>query len=86
MTKLIENAGATGYRIGPVELNTSEQFDELAEFHPPRTHARCHWLIITGTAFRDDFGTSAKGALIVSERILQVLQQGRLQNCDITPL
>ncbi len=86
MKKLIEGARASGCSFGPVTVTTSEQFDELEELEErqqPRALPPFSWLIVNGTAGRDDFGVSAKGSLIVSERILQVLKRGRLDNCDI---
>lgn len=87
MKTLIEGARASGCSFGPVKVTTSEQFEELEEledFQPPRELPPFSWLIVNGTARRDDFGISATGSLIVSERILQVLKRGRLENCDIT--
>jgi len=86
MKLLIEGASASGCSFGPVKVTTSEQFKELEELEErqePRTLPPFSWLIVNGTAKRDDFGISAKGSLIVSERMLQVLKGGQLGNCDI---
>jgi hypothetical protein len=89
MKELIEGARASGCTFGPVTVTTSDQYEELEELEElrqPRELPSFSWLIINGTAQRDDFGISATGSLVVSERILQVLKRGRLDNCDITPL
>lgn len=84
MKALIENASISGCEFGPVKVSTSDQFEELQEFHPNGPLPRFHWLIITGVARRDDFGTTPTGgSLIVSEKSLRVLKAGRLDNCDI---
>jgi hypothetical protein len=82
MQELIESAKASGCSFGRVRVSRSEQFDEL---HPGRQLPPFSWLLISGIAQRDDFGTSATGgSLIVSERILQVMQRGRLDHCDVS--
>ncbi len=87
MKKLIENAKASGCSFEHVKITTSEQFEELEELHPSRQLPHFHWLIIRGVAQRDDIGTTATGgSLIVSERVLQVLKGGRLDNCDIAAI
>ena len=81
LKELIESATASGCGFGHVKVSTSEQFEEL---YPERKLPRFSWLLINGMAKRDDFGTTATGSLVVSERILQVIQRGRLDHCDIT--
>jgi hypothetical protein len=86
MKNLIQAAGASGCSFGTVKVTTSEQFEELEaleDSEQPRTLPPFSWLIVHGTAGRDDFGVSAKGSLVVSERMLQVLKRGRLDNCDV---
>jgi hypothetical protein len=84
MRGLIEKAQGTGCRFGPVRVSTSDEFEDLAEFRAPQPLPQFSWLIVSGTAGRDDFGTSSSGTLIVSDRILQVMKQGRLENCDVS--
>src|SRR4051794_29887097 len=64
----LERAKPSGCRFAPVEVTTSEQFEEL---YPGQSIPSYSWLQITGTAGRDDLGTTVSGgSLIVSERIL----------------
>lgn len=87
--RLIEEAKASGCSFGAVKVTTSEQFEELEvleEHQKPRALPPFSWLIIHGTAQQDDFGMSATRSLIVSERMLQVLKRGRLDNCDVTAI
>lgn len=41
------------------------------------------WLVVTGTAGRDDLGLTPRGRLIVSETALEHFRQGNLGRCDI---
>ncbi len=84
MKHLIEGAKGSGCSFGIVKVSTSEEFEEWEQLHSPRTLPQFSWLMVRGIAQRDDVGTSAMGSLIVSERILQVMQQCRLDNCDIS--
>ena len=86
MKKMIQDARASGCSFGPVKVTTSEQFKDFEEFHQVQQLPKFSWLVIHGAAQRDDFGLSADGSLIVSERILEVLRKGRLDDCDITPI
>ena len=79
----IERAMGTGCTFADVTVSTSELFEEL---HPGQSPPHFSWLKINGTASRDDFGLTATASLVVSERALQILKQGRLDNCDITPV
>lgn len=79
----IEAAKASGCSFGPTKITVSEQFEELEEFHEPRTLPAFQWMIVHGTPGRDDLGLSADGSLIVSERVLRVLKAGRLDHCDV---
>jgi hypothetical protein len=82
MQQLIESANPSGCSFGHVTVSRSEQFEEL---HPNRRLPPFSWLRIDGTAQRDDFGTNATGgAVIVSERVLQVMKRGRLDHCDVS--
>jgi hypothetical protein len=75
MQDALEREKPSGCRFAPVEVTTSEQFEELYPGHSIPSYS---WLQIVGKANRDDFGTTATGgSLIVSERILAVLTRGR---------
>ncbi|MQM26554.1 hypothetical protein [Glycomyces albidus] len=81
---LIEAAGLSGYRLADAEVVLGEDAEELAE--GPIDLPKWQWLQLTGTAGADDFGASANGSLVVSERALGVLRQGTLDNCDVEAL
>jgi hypothetical protein len=82
LRQLIESANPSGCRFDRVRVSRSEEFEEL---YPDQQLPAFSWLIVDGTARRDDFGTSPTGgALIVSERMLQVMKRARLQDCRIS--
>ena len=83
MKKMIEEARASGCGFAPVKVTTSEEFKDFEYLHQGQQLPKFSWLLVHGAAQRDDFGISATGSLIVSQRILQVLKRGRLENCDI---
>lgn len=77
----LRRSGLTGFRLKPVEVSTSEQFDEL---YPDRKLPEFKWLMLVGTAGVDDFGMSEAHRFVVSERALTLFRKFRLQNCDVT--
>jgi hypothetical protein len=81
---LISAAGLSGYRFAEVDVVLSEDDEELME--GPTELPKWQWLQLTGRPEVDDFGASANGSLVVSERALGVLRQGTLEHCDIEPL
>jgi hypothetical protein len=81
---LIEAAGLTGHRLAGAEVVLGEDAEELAG--EPIDLPKFQWLQLVGVPESDDFGASANGSLVVSERALDVLRQGALANCDIEPL
>lgn len=84
MQKVLEGARPSGCSFADLKASTSEEFEEL---HPGRPLPSFSWLKVSGVAGRDDFGTTPSGgSLIVSDRILKLMKQGRLDNCDITPV
>ena len=76
----LQSSNATGVAYDVVEISKSEEYDVL---FPECNLPRFVWLKITGEAGVDDFGMSLSHRLVVSERILGILQQGRLHYCDI---
>jgi len=80
---LIEAAGLSGYRLAGAEVVLGEDAEELAD--GPIDLPKFQWLQLPGSAGTDDFGASSNGSLVVSERALDVLRQGALNNCDIEP-
>jgi hypothetical protein len=78
----LEAAGLTGFELKPVEIGKSEAFEEL---YPDRELPEFRWLDVTGTPRQDDFGVDDDGVLVVSERALEVLREGQLENADVEP-
>jgi hypothetical protein len=83
MRRLIESAAPSGCRFGDVKVSTSDGFDEL---YPARQLPHFAWLKVDGVAGRDDFGISSTGALVVSQRLLEAMQKGVLDHCEIRGL
>ena len=78
--RLIE-AHATGVGFGDVEVTKSGIF---LDFYGDRPLPPFSWLQITGRAGKDDFGLSSSGYLIVSERMMNLLNAFGLKHCDVS--
>ena len=72
----------TGAAFAEAEVTTSENF---REFYPDRQLPPFVWLKPIGRAGRDDFGTTSKGYLVVSERALDVLRKFGIENALVSP-
>lgn len=68
--KALEQMRFTGFDISCVEVSKSDIFIEL---HPSIILPEFYWLKVNGVAGVDDFGI-ANNRLIVTEKVLQVLQ------------
>jgi hypothetical protein len=68
----LQSLGATGATFDEVEVTASEQFREL---YPNRQLPKFAWLRVQGTPGREDFGIAPDGRLVVSERVLEALQE-----------
>ena len=77
----IQNQKLSGYELKPVDISTSETFQEL---YPNRKIPLFKWLHINGKARVDDFGMDFDGRLVVSNHALNVLQTKQLSNCDVS--
>ena len=77
---LIE-AHASGVGFDDVEVTKSEIYLEL---HGDRPLPAFSWLQITGRAGTDDFGLSSSHRLVVSERIMNLLNAFGLKYCDVS--
>lgn len=76
----IETLKPSGCRFDNVEITQSDQF---AMLYPQKDIPNFFWLRIHGKAGVDDLGVSDDNMLIVSERILSVMKNFHLNNCDI---
>ncbi|PTM53271.1 hypothetical protein [Desmospora activa] len=78
MAKRLNQANLSGYNLDDVEVILSPEDEELiGQGQLPKFL----WLRITGMAESDDFGLSSESDLVVSERALQVLCEGHIENC-----
>src|SRR5262249_3620031 len=66
LAKEIERLNASGVRFANVEITRSSQFEEL---QPDEPLPEFRWLQVFGMPGQDDFGSSKKNRLVVSERI-----------------
>ena len=77
----IETIQATGVIFGAVEVSKSGEFEEM---FPHCNLPQFAWLQVCGNAGHEDFGLSSECRLVVSQRILDLLQAEGLQHCDIS--
>ena len=78
--RLIE-AHASGIAFGDVEVTKSGEFLDLYGDRPLPAFS---WLQIIGRAGKDDFGLSSSGHLVVSERMMNLLNAFGLKYCDVS--
>lgn len=78
--RLIE-AHASGVTFSDVKVTKSEEFQDR---YPDRTLPPFSWLQIHGEAGSDDFGLSPSGDLVVSERIMKLLEDFGLNHCEVS--
>ena len=77
----LTEARASGVAFGDVELTKSGIFLDMNGDRPLPAFSR---LQITGRAAKDDFGLSSSRRLIVSERIVNLLNEFGLKYCDVS--
>ena len=77
---LIE-ARASGVAFGDVEVTKSGIFLDMNGDRPLPAFS---WLQITGRAGKDDFGRSSSRRLIVSERMMNLLNAFGLKHCEVS--
>ena len=77
----LTEAHASGVSFGDVEVTKSEIFLDLYGDRPLPAFS---WLQIIGQAGRDDFGLSASGHLVASERIVNLLKAFELKYCGVS--
>jgi hypothetical protein len=84
---------ASGFALAPVEISTSDTFDDLN--HDKGKIPAFQWLKLTGKPGVDDFGLAkVKGAdpdcsplwrLVVSKRVLDALRAVGIKFCEVKP-
>ena len=75
-------AALTGFTLGDVTIHRSDAFTEL---YGHARHPSFRRLIVSGTA-ADDCWIGEDLRLCVSDRMLAILQAGRLTDCDVEEL
>lgn len=75
--------GATGVSFGGVEVTITDQFQQL---YPDRRLPAFVWLKPEGKAGHDDIAVAADGRLIISQRVLDLLQALGLSHALVEPL
>ena len=81
LKEVLIRAHASGVTFGNVETTRSETYFDLYGDRPLPAFS---WLQITGRAGKDDFGLSSSGYLIVSERMMNLLQAFGLSHCEMS--
>jgi hypothetical protein len=71
---------ATGVEFDDVEITTSEQFQDV---QPDCQLPEFVWLRITGKPGRDDLGVNSDARLVVSERVMNALQDDELSHARL---
>lgn len=86
LAEALKGAKLTGFELAKLNVSFEERFHQWAELHKGEELPEFQWLKITGRAGIDDFGLVAgpcRLPLVVSGRAFGVLNQFKLQNCDI---
>jgi len=80
----LQNMNATGVRFGEVHVTLSEQYLDNTQKKVDWVIPHLNWLIVDGTAGKDDCGT-AEGlySLVVSERVLSQIQKIGISFCRV---
>lgn len=68
----IESKELTGYELADVYVSKERS---LAERAPDKELPKFHWLKITGTPGEDDFGKTDMARLVISDTVLELLQE-----------
>lgn len=77
---ILNDDNFSGYRIKNMKCIVTENYKA---FHPSRKFPKVSWLEVSGKAGKDDLGL-ADNCLVVSERLLKILQKhSSISNCDI---
>ena len=79
----LQGAGVTGVKFAPVEVSTSEEFQD---FYPNRKLPTFLWMQVGGVSGRDDFSIGKDFRLVVSDRVLQILREIGISHASINEL
>jgi hypothetical protein len=78
----LDEARLTGYEFRDATVSKAPEFDEL---NPGADLPDYRWLEVTGKPGEDDLGLDDLAQLVVSERALETLRRGRLDDCRVEP-
>ena len=73
---------STGVSFGDVEITKTKQFEEI---YPGRQLPKFRWLKVSGKPGVDDFGMTHDFRLVVSQRVLDLLESHGLDNAIVDP-
>lgn len=82
LADILVRSGLGSFYLDEVEVTFTP---DAQEEHAGKPFPHFLWLRVTGTAGQDDLGVTGKAQLVVSERALQVLRRGVIDNCGIEP-
>jgi hypothetical protein len=80
LAEALRSSGLGKFAVADAEVTLSPEAQEMLA---GRVMPRFHWWKVAGRAGVDHFGLTEKAQLVVSNRGLDVLRTGRLNNCDI---
>lgn len=84
LSEALAASGLGTFSFRDVQVTMSTEGEQTLELMGFERFPDCKWLHVTGTPGQDDFGvTSFAGDLVVSDRGLEALRQGRLEHAHI---
>jgi hypothetical protein len=75
-------AGLGTFQLKDVAVTMTPEAEELLG---DASFPDFYWFDVTGTAGRDDVGTTPTGQLVVSDQALALLREFNINNCDVEP-
>lgn len=82
LAEQLTNAAVTGFEIADAEIETSEQF---REHHPDVELPTFVWMKPVGVAGVDDVGLGPDHRVVVSEKVLRLIEATHPRQLDIEP-
>lgn len=86
LAEALKGSNLTGFELDKLNVSFEERFHQWAELHKEEALPEYQWLKITGRAGVDDFGLingPCPLPLVVSGRAFGILNQFKLEYCDI---
>lgn len=79
----LDAAGVSGYELRDAELSKSDNWEDMED--PDTDVPDFRWLEVTGRPGEEDLGLDERARLVVTQRGLDALRQGRLDACEVEP-